>query len=90
MVVVDEPSKGQYYGGLVAAPVFGKVMARALRLMNVAPDIEATHTRDLLVVTNRAVSQDPHQVFEAARSDTRFFCDYQISVPRDRNPGECE
>ncbi|EIK54240.1 penicillin-binding protein 3 [Stutzerimonas stutzeri TS44] len=38
VVVVDEPSKGQYYGGLVAAPVFGKVMARALRLMNVAPD----------------------------------------------------
>ena len=35
---MDEPSKGQYYGGLVAAPVFGKVMARALRLMNVAPD----------------------------------------------------
>ncbi len=38
VVVVDEPSTGQYYGGLVAAPVFGKVMARALRLMNVAPD----------------------------------------------------
>lgn len=38
VVVVDEPSRGQYYGGLVAAPVFGKVMARALRLMNVAPD----------------------------------------------------
>ncbi len=38
VVVVDEPSNGGYYGGLVAAPVFGKVMARALRLMNVAPD----------------------------------------------------
>ncbi|TBU97318.1 peptidoglycan D,D-transpeptidase FtsI family protein [Stutzerimonas kirkiae] len=38
VVVVDEPSKGGYYGGLVAAPVFGKVMARALRLMNVTPD----------------------------------------------------
>jgi len=38
VVVVDEPSTGGYYGGLVAAPVFGKVMARALRLMNIAPD----------------------------------------------------
>lgn len=38
VVVVDEPSEGGYYGGLVAAPVFGKVAARALRLMNVAPD----------------------------------------------------
>lgn len=37
-VVIDEPSNGAYYGGLVSAPVFGKVMAGALRLMNVAPD----------------------------------------------------
>lgn len=37
-VVIDEPSKGGYYGGLISAPVFGKVMAGALRLMNVTPD----------------------------------------------------
>ena len=37
-IVIDEPSQGGYYGGLVSAPVFGKVMAGALRLMNVAPD----------------------------------------------------
>jgi len=37
-VVIDEPTNGAYYGGLVSAPVFGKVMAGALRLMNVAPD----------------------------------------------------
>ena len=36
--MIDEPSEGGYYGGLVSAPVFGKVMAGALRLMNVAPD----------------------------------------------------
>lgn len=38
VIVVDEPTEGGYYGGLVAAPVFGKVAARALRLMNIAPD----------------------------------------------------
>lgn len=38
VVVIDEPSKGGYYGGLVSAPVFSKVMAGALRLMNIAPD----------------------------------------------------
>ncbi|MFL9814654.1 penicillin-binding protein 2 [Stutzerimonas sp. VN223-3] len=37
-VVIDEPSKGGYYGGLVSAPVFSRVMSGALRLMNVAPD----------------------------------------------------
>ncbi len=38
VVVVNEPSRGDYYGGVVAAPVFAKVMAGALRLMNVPPD----------------------------------------------------
>ncbi|MBP8185885.1 MAG: penicillin-binding protein 2 [Pseudomonas sp.] len=38
LVVIDEPTTGAYYGGLISAPVFGKVMAGALRLMNVAPD----------------------------------------------------
>jgi len=38
VVMIDEPSAGEYYGGVVAAPVFSKVMEESLRLMNVAPD----------------------------------------------------
>jgi cell division protein FtsI (penicillin-binding protein 3) len=38
-VMVDEPSKGQYYGGVVAGPVFSQVVQQTLRMMNVAPDI---------------------------------------------------
>ncbi|MBL8266993.1 peptidoglycan D,D-transpeptidase FtsI family protein [Steroidobacter sp.] len=38
LVVIDEPSGKQYYGGDVAAPVFANVMAGALRLMGVPPD----------------------------------------------------
>ncbi|MFB1632847.1 MULTISPECIES: penicillin-binding protein 2 [unclassified Pseudomonas] len=38
VVVIDEPSKGGYFGGLVSAPVFSKVMSGTLRLMNVPPD----------------------------------------------------
>ena len=37
-VVVNEPSEGSYYGGLVAGPVFHNVMEGALRLMDVPPD----------------------------------------------------
>lgn len=37
-VTIDEPSNGQYYGGLVAAPVFATVMQGALRALGVAPD----------------------------------------------------
>ena len=39
-VMVDEPSKGVYFGGAVAAPVFSQVVQQTLRMMNVAPDIE--------------------------------------------------
>ncbi len=37
-VMIDEPGGKEYYGGLVAAPPFSKVMAGALRLFAVAPD----------------------------------------------------
>jgi Cell division protein FtsI/penicillin-binding protein 2 len=37
-IMIDEPRGGEYYGGLVAAPVFSKVMSGALRLLDVPPD----------------------------------------------------
>ena len=37
IVILDEP-QGQIFGGLVAAPVFSRVMQSALRVMGVAPD----------------------------------------------------
>ena len=36
-VVIDEPN-GEYSGGLVAAPVFAKVISGALRLLDIPPD----------------------------------------------------
>jgi cell division protein FtsI (penicillin-binding protein 3) len=38
VVVVNEPSNGEHFGGQVAGPVFSRVMAGALRLLNIAPD----------------------------------------------------
>lgn len=37
-IMIDEPRGEEYYGGLVAAPVFSKVMSGALRLLNIPPD----------------------------------------------------
>ncbi|MBK9495413.1 MAG: penicillin-binding protein 2 [Xanthomonadales bacterium] len=37
-LMINDPDPKQYYGGLVAAPVFGRVMADALRLLDVPPD----------------------------------------------------
>ena len=38
LVVVDAPTQNSYYGGTVAAPVFSRIMAEALRLLHVPPD----------------------------------------------------
>ena len=41
-VMVDQPSGDQYYGGLVAAPVFSKVMTGILRIYGIEPDTGKT------------------------------------------------
>lgn len=38
VVMIDEPRNGEYFGGAVAAPVFSKVMAGAMRLLDIPPD----------------------------------------------------
>lgn len=38
VVMINDPQGAAYYGGAVAAPVFGRVMEAALRVMNVPPD----------------------------------------------------
>jgi cell division protein FtsI (penicillin-binding protein 3) len=40
VVVINEPGGAAKGGGQVAAPVFGRVAARALRLLGVRPDAE--------------------------------------------------
>lgn len=37
VVVIDEPTGGEYYGGAVAAPVFSRVVGGALRLFDIPP-----------------------------------------------------
>ena len=38
-VMIDEPSNGKYYGGLVAAPVFSETVQQTLRILGVQPDM---------------------------------------------------
>ena len=38
VVVVHDPSAGEHFGGVVAAPVFAEIMASALRLGGIEPD----------------------------------------------------
>ena len=38
VVVINDPTGEEYYGGLVAAPLFSRVMTGAMRLLNIPPD----------------------------------------------------
>jgi cell division protein FtsI (penicillin-binding protein 3) len=39
LVVIDEPRGNEYFGGLVAAPVFARIMQGALRTLQIPPDV---------------------------------------------------
>lgn len=54
-VMVDEPKAGDYYGGLVAGPVFSRVMSGALRVLNIPPDQE--ENMPVLLVKNAAADK---------------------------------
>ncbi|MEO0442870.1 MAG: penicillin-binding transpeptidase domain-containing protein [Pseudomonadota bacterium] len=41
VVIINEPSRGQYFGGEVAAPVFSKLVERSLRLLNIPPAVQS-------------------------------------------------
>ncbi len=56
VVAVDEPRQGGYFGGEVAAPVFSRVMAGALRLLDVAPDAPRSEQK-ILTVKNERVAE---------------------------------
>jgi cell division protein FtsI (penicillin-binding protein 3) len=59
VVMIDEPRNGEYFGGEVSAPVFSKVMAGAMRLLDVPPDS---------VEAGRLVFDPHHQGSEDANS----------------------
>ena len=55
VVMIDEPRNGEYFGGLVAAPVFSQVMSGAMRLLDITPD--RISKKQLMKVD--VVTQDP-------------------------------
>ena len=57
VVMIDEPSAGEYYGGAVAAPVFSAVMEGALRFLNIEPDQE--EETPALIAVQQGVDRPP-------------------------------
>ncbi|MCB1611214.1 MAG: penicillin-binding protein 2 [Lysobacterales bacterium] len=64
VVVINDPSGAAYYGGLVSAPVFGRVVGGALRLMDIPPDNE------LLLADARSRAEEEEAAAEAVGEPT--------------------
>ena len=64
VVIIDEPQRGEYYGGRVAAPVFASVMRDATRILNIPPDQPVVATPQAVWL---AASRDPHALAEPTR-----------------------
>jgi cell division protein FtsI (penicillin-binding protein 3) len=62
IVVIDEPRRGGYFGGKVAAPVFAKVMREAVRIMNVVPDdVERERGHEIRLALNHQGGMERNQ-----------------------------
>jgi cell division protein FtsI (penicillin-binding protein 3) len=48
VVLIDEPTGREYYGGEVAAPVFSRVVSGALRVLNISPDVIKTKKTEVV------------------------------------------
>lgn len=63
VVVIHDPKAGEYFGGVVAAPVFAEVMSQALRLGGIEPDAieqsDVVPTDDIRQATLPAGENDP-------------------------------
>lgn len=59
IVVLDEPTNGEYYGGRIAAPVVGKILEDTLRYLKVEPQYteEEKQTMDIFVPDVKGLSK---------------------------------
>jgi cell division protein FtsI (penicillin-binding protein 3) len=60
VVVVNNPRGEEYYGGAVAAPVFSRVMAGTLRLLDIPPDdLPSLHGTQVALLDGQGMDQTP-------------------------------
>jgi cell division protein FtsI (penicillin-binding protein 3) len=55
VVIIDDPAGDQYYGGVIAGPVFSKVNGQALRMLGVRPKEEKVLTAGRPSVTPKGI-----------------------------------
>ena len=57
VVLIDEPSRGQYFGGEVAAPIFSRLVENSLRLLKTQPQQHDDHGLAMQVIEQQRLGQ---------------------------------
>lgn len=52
VILIDDPKNSSYFGGVVAAPVFSKVMKKTFQILNIPPDALPATKTPILVKQN--------------------------------------
>lgn len=81
LVVIDEPSNGAYYGGVVAAPVAGQVIEDTLKYLNVEPQFtekERAQVNDKKVIVPNVINKS---ISEASRILIAAGLDHNTEIP---------
>jgi cell division protein FtsI (penicillin-binding protein 3) len=81
-VMVDEPSAGKYYGGLVAAPVFSRIGGESLRALRVMPDANMQAFVPKAGQSPMQPAQEPAPPAVAVQTDDKLA---QSGADRDRD-----
>ncbi|WP_069650157.1 stage V sporulation protein D [Caloranaerobacter ferrireducens] len=80
LVVIDEPSNGEYYGGRIAAPVAGQVVKDILNYLDVEPQFTEDEQKD----NNKKIVTVPEvrnlTIKEAANKLKKFGLDYNTET----------
>jgi cell division protein FtsI (penicillin-binding protein 3) len=84
VVVVDTPSIGSRFGGIVAAPAFSDIGAEALRLMGVAPDpvLLAAASATQKTTTQATADADlPPEIQQPGEPGLAWTAEGQLRIP---------
>ncbi len=87
LVVLDEPSNGQYYGGTVAAPVVGKILEDTLQYLGIEPQYteEERQTLDVFVPDVKGLSKE-NAIKNLTNEDLRYRIVGNGSTVKDQTP----
>jgi cell division protein FtsI (penicillin-binding protein 3) len=66
MVIIDEPHAKSIYGGILAAPVFQKVMERSFRFLSTKSQLGAGRNREPMVIQNGPIEVSSQELFPAS------------------------